>query len=372
MPPEKLKSMHKILVLILSIIALINTSAQAIKKDSEYSNDELVRLLAKSFPDNTQLSIALVNDTSVNYLGFKKQTDSLVCVNNKDSVFEIGSITKIFTSLLLADLVSNQIVELDDSIDGYFPFKLNRYSNGVHPVTFRTLANHTSGLPRDPINYDFSLYPDNHFSGYSYELLEDYLKNQMTIYPEPGDNYEYSNLGFGILGYLLEHISSKSFEELLQEKVLKKYDMISTSSNRSKITNNIIKGQDANGKITPNWDMNSMVAAGGMLSNVVDLSKFAIANFSNDSVLNLQRKTTFQTKHMKIALGWELFKFGEIDNLSGFCHGGGTGGYCSFLILDVNNKLAVIILTNVSAFYPDNGKISILGFELLRNMYNQL
>lgn len=118
--------------------------------------------------------------------------------------------------------------------------------------------------------------------------------------------------------------------------------------------------------------MNSMVAAEGMLSNVVDLSKFAIANFSNDSVLNLQRKTTFQTKHMKIALGWELFKFGEIDNLSGFCHGGGTGGYCSFLILDVNNKLAVIILTNVSAFYPDNGKISILGFELLRNMYNQL
>lgn len=372
MHSERLKSMHKILISIFLIFTLINISAQTVKEDSGYSNNELVKLLAKDFPENTQLSIALVNDTLVNYLGFKKQTDSLICVNNKDSIFEIGSITKVFTSLLLADFVCNKIVELDDSIDGFLPFKLNRYSSDGHLVTFKTLANHTSGLPRDPVNYDFSKYPDNHFSGYSYELLEFYLKNQMEIYPEPGKIYEYSNLGFGILGYLLEHISSKSFEELLQEKVLKKYGMISTSSDRSKITNNIIKGQDANGKTTPNWDMNSMVAAGGMLSNVVDLSKFAIANFSNDSIMELQRKTTFQTEYRNVALGWDLFKFGEIDDLSGFCHGGGTGGYCSFLVLDVNNKLAVVILTNVSAFYPDNGKISILGFELLRNMYNQL
>jgi CubicO group peptidase (beta-lactamase class C family) len=273
---------------------------------------------------------------------------------------------------LLADFVSNQIIELDGSIDNVLPFKLNRYSSDGQSITFKTLANHTSGLLRDPVNYDFSQYPDNHFSGYSYELLEDYLKNQMKIYNKPGEIYEYSNLGFGILGYLLEHISSKSFEELLQEKVFRKYNMISTSSNRSRIKYNIIKGQDANGNKTPNWDMNSMVAAGGMLSNVVDLSKFAIANFSNDTVLKLQRKPTYQTEYKKVALGWDLFKFGEIDDISGFCHGGGTGGYSSFFILDVNNKLAIIILTNVSAFYHDNGKISILGFELLRNLYNQL
>jgi CubicO group peptidase (beta-lactamase class C family) len=147
--------------------------------------------------------------------------------------------------------------------------------------------------------------------------------------------------------------------------------MTSTSSDRGKIKNHIIAGQDANGKKTPNWDMNSMVAAGGILLNVVDLSKFAIANFSNDSILKLQRTTTFQTKYKTMALGWDEFKFSDVEAISGFLHGGGTGGYSSIFVLDVNNKLAVIILTNVSAFFPGNEKISILGFELLRNLYNK-
>ncbi len=109
MHSERLKSMQKILISIFLIFTLINISAQTIKEGSGYSNSELVKLLAKDFPENTQLSIALVNDTLVNYLGFKKQTDSLICVNNKDSIFEIGSITKVFTSLLLADFVCMHI-----------------------------------------------------------------------------------------------------------------------------------------------------------------------------------------------------------------------------------------------------------------------
>ena len=88
------------------------------------------------------------------------------------------------------------------------------------------------------------------------------------------------------------------------------------------------------------------------------------------SILKLQRKTTFQTEYKTVALGWDEFKFGDNEAISGFLHGGGTGGYSSIFILDVNNKLAVVILTNVSAFFPGNEKISILGFELLRNLYN--
>jgi CubicO group peptidase (beta-lactamase class C family) len=366
-----LKPTTKIVTLILLVFASTNSSSQTVKKELRHSNDELLKLLTKSFPEGTQLSIALVNDTLVDYWGVKKQMDSLIYVDNKDSIFEIGSITKIFTSCLLADFVCNRIVELDAPIDNRFPYPLHRYSKSGKQITFKTLANHTSGLTRDPINYDFSKYPDNHFAGYSYALLDDYLKRMVEIYSEPGEIYEYSNLGYGILGYILENISSKTFEELLQEKVFGKYAMTSTSSDRGKIKNRIIAGQDANGKKTPNWDMNSMVAAGGVLSNAVDLSKFAIANFSNDSILKLQRKTTFKTEYKTVALGWDEFKFGDVEAISGFLHGGGTGGYSSIFVLDVNNKLAVIILTNVSAFFPGNEKISILGFELLRNLYNK-
>lgn len=356
-----------ILALLFSITQ--NNSSYAGTTDSTYTNTELVEFLTKGFPDHTQLSIALVKDTLVNYLGFIKGNESLSYVNNKDSIYEIGSITKIFTTFLLADFVSNHILKLDDSIDSILPYKLHPYSKSGKKITFKTLANHTSGLTRDPVNYDFSKYPDNHFSGYSYELLDDYLKNSMEIYSEPGEIYEYSNLGMGILGYLLEQISQENYEQLLQEKICDKYKMTSTTTDRKKVVGHIIKGQDENGKRTPNWDFNSMVAAGGIFSNVIDLSKFAIANFSNDTILKLQRTITFQTTYQKIALGWNAFVIGDNTAISGFCHGGGTGGYSSFFVLDVNNKMAVIILTNVSAFFPDNGKISILGFELLKNLY---
>ena len=365
-----MKVTSKMLILALLNLIIWNRFSYADAKDSTRSNIDIVGLLTKSFPDETQLSIALVKDTMVDYLGFIKEKDSLSCVDNKDSVYEIGSITKIFTTFLLADFVSNHILKLSDSIDNILPYKLHRYSKSGKKITFKTLANHTSGLLRDPVNYDFSKYPVNHFSDYSYELLDDYLKNSMEIYSDPGETYEYSNLGMGILGYLLEQMSSKNYEQLLQEKICAKYKMTSTTTDRKKIADHLVTGQDANGKKTLNWDLNTMVAAGGVLSNVVDLSKFAIANFSNDTVLELQRKTTFQTDYKKMALGWELFKFGNNDAIAGFCHGGGTGGYSSFFVLDVNNKLATIILTNVSAFFPDNGKISILGFELLRNLYN--
>lgn len=359
----------KIMNLALLLFIMWNSSSYAGTKDSTYSNIELAELLTKGFPDDTQLSIALVKDTLVNYLGFIKETESLSYVNNKDSIYEIGSITKIFTTFLLADFVSNHILKLDDSIDNILPYKLHQYSKSGNKMTFKTLANHTSGLTRDPVNYDFSKYPDNHFSGYSYELLDDYLNNLMEIYSEPGEIYEYSNLGMGILGYLLEQISLKNYEQLLQEKICVKYKMTSTTTDRKKIVDHVVKGQDANGNKTPNWDFNSMIAAGGIFSNVIDLSKFAIANFSNDTILKLQRTITYQTTSQQIALGWNTFKIGDNDAISGFWHGGGTGGYSSFFVLDVNNKMAVIILTNVSAFFPDNGKISILGFELLKNLY---
>jgi CubicO group peptidase (beta-lactamase class C family) len=365
-----MKMISKIWILVLLNFSIWNSSLYADTKDSTYSNIELVKLLIKGFPDETQLSIALVKDTMVNYLGFIKEKESLSYVNNNNSVYEIGSITKIFTTYLLADFASNHILKLDDSIDNILPYKLHSYSKSEEKITFKTLANHTSGLTRDPVNYDFSKYPNNHFAGYSYELLDDYLKNSMEIYSEPGERYDYSNLGMGILGYLLEYISSKKYEQLLQEKICVKFNMTSTTTDRKKIADLIVTGQDVNGKKTPNWDLNSMVAAGGILSNVVDLSKFAIANFSSDTILKLQRTITYQTKDEQYALGWNAFKFGDNHAISGFCHGGGTGGYSSFFVLDVNNKLAVIILTNVSAFFPDNGKISILGFELLRNLYN--
>jgi CubicO group peptidase (beta-lactamase class C family) len=362
--------MKKIVILIiLLIIARINIFSQIIECDLTKSNLNLIKSLTHDFPNRTQLSIALINGNDVSFIGYKKDGDSLIFVNNQDSVFEIASITKIFTSAILSDLACNHLLNIDDSIGSTIPFRLKESLKNGKAIIYKTLSNHTAGLPRDPVNYIFDNYPDNPYSGFSKELLIDYLKNYLESGFIPGENYEYSNLGYAILGYLIELKMNKSYEEILQEMICKKYNLRSTSTCREKIDNHIILGQDSTGKIIPNWDFNAMNPAGGILSNTVDLSKFAIANFSNDSILLFQRQQTYDSKYNAIALGWNLFKFGDTGVPSGYFHPGGNGGYSSSLIVDTNDKLAIVVLTNVSCFHPKGENIYILGFELLRNLY---
>lgn len=353
----------------LLIIGWITSFGQWYTDDLAASNLKLIKLLTHVYPSGTQLSIALVRGNDVSFIGYKKEKDSLMFCNNQDSVFEIGSITKLFTSAILSDLVCNGLINLDDSIGSMFPFKVKQLSRNGKSITCKTLSNHTAGLPRDPINYIFDNYPGNPYSPFGKDLLIDYLKNLVKPAYTPGEIYEYSNLGYAVLGYLLELKTNKSYEALLQEKILQKYHMSSTSSVREKITNHIVKGQDSIGHVIPNWDFNAMSPAGGILSTVADLSTFARANFSNDSILSFQRQQTYQYKYGAIALGWNFFKFGGTGKPSGFIHGGGTGGYSSILIVDTIDKLAIVVLTNVSCFHPKSGNIGTLGFELLRNLY---
>jgi CubicO group peptidase (beta-lactamase class C family) len=337
--------------------------------DKLTSDIELIKKYTGVYPDGTQLSFAFLKDDEVTFLGLKKINDSLLVTDNKDSVFEIGSITKVFTTFLLSDLILNHIINLNEPISETLPFKLKESGKNDTVITYMTLANHTSGFPRDPENNLFNKYPDNPYAKYNIDELKDYLQNFMSLNSTSGKVYEYSNLGIGLLGYLLELKTGKTYESLLQDRIFLKYKMLSSSTDRTKIKNKIIKGQDSIGKIIPYWDFGSMAAAGGILSNAADLSKFVSANFSNDSVFSFQRKQTFSSKNASIALGWHIIRFGEAPFPHWHIHGGGTGGYRSEIFMDANNKIAVIILSNVSAFNRNTSNLAKLGFELLKKTY---
>ena len=141
--------------------------------------------------------------------------------------------------------------------------------------------------------------------------------------------------------------------------------MTGTSSNRRLISNQLVKGLDAQGNETPNWDLNVLVGAGGIVSSVIDLSRFALAQFNDsDQILALTRKPTFtlQANKAHMGLGW------AIKNNTGeewITHSGGTGGYRSFITIDMTNRTGVIILSNLSAFHKKNMNIDNLGIRLL-------
>lgn len=311
----------------------------------------------KDLPNKAQLSIAITQLGKTNYYGVIKLNDSIKPVQNEKDFFEIGSITKVFTSTVLAGLVESKKIKLTDEINSYYPFA---FKDNIR-LTFETLANHTSGLPRLPENLDLSD-SVNPYKGYGKIEIETYLKNVVKLENNPATIYSYSNIGAGLLGYTLGLSQKTNFQNLLQKKVFAKYNMTHSVTSSKNLGNRLIKGLNNNGEVVANWDFDVLFGAGGIISTTEDLAKFANAQFNpNNKELAITRATTFVIKgDTKIGLGWHILESKNSDEL--FWHNGGTGGYSSSIAMKIKDRKAVVILSNV---FNVNNKIDALSYELI-------
>ncbi|TKG89838.1 DUF3887 domain-containing protein [Puteibacter caeruleilacunae] len=324
---------------------------------------EMIFENTKIYPNNTQISIALIDDGKVRFLGIKKDGDTISAIDNQKSIFEIGSISKVFTSTLLANAVIDEKIKLNDNINGYLETPLK----GDIKVSFVDLANHTSGLPRLPSNLDLAtVNPANPYKEYKEKELDEYLTTQLVI-SNKGE-YQYSNLGAGLLGYTLSRVEKDTYENLLQNKIFSKYHMQNSTADVNKVNGNLVKGLNSGGDEVPNWEFAVLAGAGSIVSTVEDLSQFALAQFdASNKDLKLTRTKTFEiNKGMDICLGWHILK-SQSENLW-YWHNGGTGGYSSSMVIDEKSKNGIIILSNVSAFNPNRGNIEKLCFGLMKTL----
>jgi CubicO group peptidase (beta-lactamase class C family) len=172
------------------------------------------------FPNETQLAIGLIIGDSIRYVGVNRQNDSLVYVQNSCSAFEIGSVTKTLTATMLAKLVYDGKVDLNEPIKNMLPVRLHQSALNSKEITLLHLANHTSGIPKEPDNItaDWAI-PGSPYKSYDEIKLYDYLTNRLTLQFTPGEKREYSNLGGGLLGHLLTLITGKTYEALLLEYI---------------------------------------------------------------------------------------------------------------------------------------------------------
>ena len=325
---------------------------------------ELIFEKSKYFPNNTQISLAFINSDKVTYYGLKRQNDSIFYLSNYQDIFEIGSITKVFTANILAKSVIDNKIKLNENINDYLNIK---FKNDIS-ISFKSLANHTSGLPRMPSNFGrVGNYSDNPYKHYNDEYLKDYLINFMEIDNKNIGNSEYSNLGMGLLGFTLSNIYNLNYQELYEKYIFSKYNMKNTTFNIGLVNKNLVKGLDAEGNYTSNWELASLSSAGGILSNVEDLAKYGIAHFnkSNLDLMLMTKKTVKVNDQVDLGLGWHIINSEKSDNIW-YWHNGGTGGYTSSMVIDIKNKTGLIILSNVSAFNTHQDNIDQLCFELMK------
>ena len=326
---------------------------------------EMIVPIMSQFAKHTQFALALIDSGEVLFFGLERRGDKVVPVSNEDSVFEIGSLSKIFTTHLLVDLVEADKVDLNDPIAKHLDFSLK----GEPRITFGQLASHHSGLPYYPSNLGMMLFKqDNPFEDYNQEKFQKYLSQQLKLKNAPGERYTYSNVGMALLGYTLSKVLEESYETALQERIFKPLSMTQSSSSKQKVEKYLVPGRNKRGIPKENWSLGALEGAGAILSSVNDLSLYAVYSFDalTEDLSIMGQKTGEIDALMDIALGWHMIK--EEGEYSFLWHNGGTGGYKSSMAIAPERKDAVIILSNVGADEPERRSIDELCFRLMKSI----
>ncbi len=278
-----------------------------------------------------------------------------------DSVYEIGSITKAFTGVLLAEMDARGEVDMTAPAQACAPDGLTLPARNGQEITLELLSNQRSGLPRLPSN----LQPadmTNPYADYTAKQLHAFL-NTHELTRDPGEAYEYSNVGVGLLGYLLANCAGKDYETLVRERILDPLGMEMTGIMMSPaMTANLVTGHNAAGSAVPNWDNPTLASSGALRSSVNDMLGFLDANMGEpvndlEKAMRESHRARDFSAGPKVGLGWHIE---EVNGHSIVSHNGGTGGYRTFAGFDPVRNIGVVILNN-SEGPPDDIAMHLLA-----------
>ncbi len=331
------------------------------------------QLAAKFFriTRNTGLSVAIVlrNPATAeleagifNYGVTSDQADQPVASN---TIYEIGSLTKLFTGILLAQAVVNGKVKLDDPIQQYLPPEVHSPTYKGVSISLVELATHRSGLPRDPSNRHI---PRPFSEGYSQQDLYAWL-NGYDLTRVPGWEYEYSNAGFAVLGEILSGLAGEDYGQLEWKAISQPLGMKDTEVVlSSEQENRLAQGFAAPGIPAPYFPQSGGMAGTGYLhSTISDLTRFVVANMQPDSTsfaTALELAQTYQTQavgtHQGMGLGWQISDPGQSDER--LWKRGQTNGFTSYISFAQDGSSGFVLLTNgpgVESLVP--GFLRLLG-----------
>jgi serine-type D-Ala-D-Ala carboxypeptidase/endopeptidase len=349
--------------LLVLLISFVNIQCQKIpeKGDKEMLPAEAVMEIEKRIAEDVTpgMALAIVDSSEIHYFNFGKTAEDGKPVD-EHTIYEIGSITKVFTGILLAQQVLDGNLKLEDEINGYLSGDIKVPAMGDSGITFGSLTDHTSGFPRMPYNFA-PANPNNPFADYSVDQMYEFISGYTPV-RAVGSEYEYSNLAQGLLGHILAMNKNCTYEELMVKTIA---DPLGMQDTRIVLTDRLKKKLalgHSDGEVVENWDIPTLAGAGAIRSSASDMAKFISANLGYfNSPLYEAMELSHRVRHVKagemsVGMGWHIKK-----GVNGYIiwHNGGTGGYRTFAGFVKETGKGVVLLTNSSAGSDD------IGFYLL-------
>jgi D-alanyl-D-alanine-carboxypeptidase/D-alanyl-D-alanine-endopeptidase len=284
------------------------------------------------------------------------------------TIFEIGSVTKVFTATLLAGMVQEGLVGLDDPVQRYLPPGVVLPVRG-RAITLGDLAAHTSGLPRLP--HGFLLHSLGHRRNpYAWFTIDDLYAGlpASRLRRSPGTRPGYSNFGYGLLGQVLARRADRSYDGLIEDRICRPLGLADSHvSVPVTALDRFAEGHNRRGRPTPHWELSALVGAGGLRSTVADLLAFLRLQLGHGppALVHAAALThTPRTRHRGVAigLGWTQLPLPGTHDFELLFHNGGTGGFRSFVGFVPAAHTGVVVLSNCAR------SVDALGFRILERI----
>lgn len=344
-----------------------STFVRAEKEQVQYAEaiteiDQLIQAEMKK-NDIQGVSVALVNENGIFWSkGYGYADHAAKEQGTVQTLYRVGSVTKTFTALGIMMLVDRGLVELDAPIERYLPeFTIRSRFEDTKPITVRQLLTHHAGLMRD-------LYKDiRGTQPPAFNTVVEALQESELAFP-PDTRFGYSNIGYVLLGQLIENVSGKTYEAFLEEEIFQPLGMTRTDANYTvEHAGRIAKSYKMTGLIwkrvrTVEQFIERDLPAGSMVSNVEDISKFLQMIFnegknqagnpllSQDALQEMFVNPYIENEldYDSYGLGWEVNKSKIPYTELNIRHGGTLTGYSSLVAALPNEKLGIVILYNAN------------------------
>lgn len=327
------------------LLALHRAEAQTVS----LSDEEIRAILRRRIDVDkraTGMAVGIVERRRRRVVVYGKQDSGDARSVAPDTLFEIGSLTKVFTALVLADMVQREELQFDDPVDRYLPSGFRTPQRSGRAITLADLATHTSGLPLFP---PITGNPLEALAHYTASDLRSWLAS-MKLSRDPGSLWEYSNVGYGLLGLALATKVGTTYDALLNRRVIGPLGLTDTALHPTgEATRRLAAGHDPKLAAIPPLDLGIFAPAGALRSTVQDLLSVVSAVMANSrSPLEAPAQLLLSIRRPAPAiggdqaLGWDVVAGSDPF----IAKDGVTAGQAASIALDAQKQIGVVVLSN--------------------------